>query len=286
MQQTIIFFGSGDYTIPIVEKLINHNLKLVVSIEKESKLEKFCESKGIDFITDNLKDENTKKRIQNLNPSIAILASYGAYIPKNVINTFKNGIINIHPSLLPKWKGPSPIQYTLLNSDTQTGVTLIKLDNEIDHGPILSQEKFDLKGTETTKELLDILFSQGAEMIKKIIVKLENGEALNETPQDHSKESWSYKIEKKDGEINLNSIPTSELEIKNFKLEIARKVRAFYPWPGVWFVTKLKSKPTRIKLLPNNMIQPENKNAMNYKDFINGYGEEGKDLLEKLKLAY
>jgi len=282
--QNIIFFGSGDYTIPIVKKLLEHNLKLVVSIEKESKLEKFCKSKGIEFTTDNLKDENTKKRIQNLNPSVAILASYGAFVPKGIINKFKNGIINIHPSLLPKWKGPSPIQYTLLNSDTQTGVTLIKLDNEIDHGPIISQQNYELNGTETAKELLDILFSQGAEMVEKIIVKLENGEALKETPQDHSKESWSYKINKKDGEINLNSIPTSELEIKNYKLEIARKVRAYYPWPGVWLKARIKNQELRIKLLPNSMIQPENKNPMNYKDFINGYGDEGERLLIKLNL--
>lgn len=276
MKQNIIFFGSGSYTIPVIEKLLNHNLKLVVTTEKDGDLIEFCKSKGIDFISTNLKSEDDIKRITDLNPTVAVLASFGAFIPEKVIRAFQNGIINIHPSLLPLWKGPSPIQYTLLNSDIQTGVTLIKLDNEIDHGPILSQKKYNLLGHETTKELLDVLFSMGSEMVEELIIKLENGEALDETPQDHAKETWSYKIEKKDGEINLENLP----EPKKLKAMI----NAYFPWPTVWFITRIKNKELRIKLLPEGKIQVEGKNPMNYKDFINGYGEEGKELLEKLNL--
>lgn len=276
MKQNIIFFGSGSYTIPVVERLLNHNLKLVVTTEKDGELVKFCKSKNIDFISANLKSESDIKRIKDLNPTVAVLASYGAFIPEGVINLFQNGIINIHPSLLPRWKGPSPVQYTLLNSDTQTGVTLIKLDNEIDHGPILSQKKYNLSGNETTKELLDILFSVGDEMVEELIVKLENNEDLFESLQEHTKETWSYKIEKKDGEINLANLP----ETKKLKAMI----NAYFPWPTVWFLTRIKNKELRIKLLPNNKIQVEGKNPMHYKDFINGYGEEGKELLEKLNL--
>lgn len=276
MTQNIIFFGSGSYTIPVIEKLLNHNLKLVVTTEKDGDLIEFCKSKGIDFISTNLKSEDDIKRITDLNPTVAVLASFGAFIPESVIRAFQNGIINIHPSLLPLWKGPSPIQYTLLNSDTQTGVTLIKLDNEIDHGPILSQKEYNLLGHETTKELLDVLFSMGSEMVEELIIKLENGEALDETPQDHAKETWSYKIEKKDGEINLENLP----EPKKLKAMI----NAYFPWPTVWFITRIKNKELRIKLLPEGKIQVEGKNPMNYKDFINGYGEEGKELLEKLNL--
>lgn len=276
MKQNIIFFGSGSYTIPVVERLLNHNLKLVVTTEKDGELVKFCKSKNIDFISANLKSESDIKRIKDLNPTVAVLASYGAFIPEGVINLFQNGIINIHPSLLPRWKGPSPVQYTLLNSDTQTGVTLIKLDNEIDHGPILSQRKYDLSGNENTKELLDILFSMGGEMVEELIVKLENNEDLFESLQEHTKETWSYKIEKKDGEINLANLPKTK--------KLKAMINAYFPWPTVWFLTRIKNKELRIKLLPNNKIQVEGKNPMDYKDFINGYGNEGKILLERLNL--
>ncbi len=317
MKQNIIFFGSGSYTIPIVKKLLAHNLLLVVTTEKVGELVKLCELERIKYICTNLKDENDIKLIQESKPTLAILASYGAVIPEKIIKSIKNGIINIHPSLLPKYKGPSPIQYTLLNSDTQTGVTLIKLDNEIDHGNILSQTNYKLKGDETTKDLLDILFLQGAEMVEDLIIKLENGENLIETPQNHSRESWSYKIEKKDGEINMSSILDTG-KLKNM-------IRAYYPWPGVWLRYSLpvianpsnviaiptsrekQSKPQRhpeparlaeskrvsgsskltnkiIKLLPQDLIQVEGKNPINYNDFINGFGNEGKELLQKLQL--
>lgn len=277
MIKKIVFFGSGSYTIPVVEKLLNHNLKLVITSEKEGGLTKLCESKGINYISTDLNDKNISETVQKENFDLGILASYGAYIPQNVIKSIKNGIINIHPSLLPKWKGPSPIQYTLLNSDTQTGTTLIRLDNKIDHGNILSQRNYTLNGTETTKELLDILFLQGAEMLDELIVKIKNEEKINERVQDHTKETWSYKIEKKDGEIKLEDLPKKE--------KIDSMIRAFYPWPTVWLKTELNGQQKLIKLLPDKKIQVEGKNVMTYKDFINGYGKEGKDLIDKLDLS-
>lgn len=277
IKQNIIFFGSSSYTIPVVKRLLDHNLVLVITTEKDGDLVKFCESKGVNYISTELKDENDIKIIQNVNPTVAVLASYGAFIPESVINEFKNGIINIHPSLLPKWKGPSPIQYTLLNEDTQTGVTLIRLDNEIDHGPVLSQQIHDLKGDESTKDLLDVLFSRGADMLEELIVKLEKGETISETPQEHADETWSYKITKQDGFIDVNN-----LNAKPYTLNAM--IRAYYPWPGVWFETRIKNKELRIKLLPEGKIQVEGKNPMNYKDFINGYEDEGRKLLEKLNL--
>lgn len=267
MKQNIIFFGSGSYTIPVVKKLLDHNLKAVATSDKSGPLVAFCKQNNIEIISDlnNYNFENT---------TLGVLASYGKIIPDNIIKRFKNGIINIHPSNLPKYKGPSPIQYTILNGEKTTGVTVIKLDDQIDHGPILDQKNYDLKGSETTKDLLDELFSIGAEMVEKIVVKLENGESLSETPQDHSKESWSQKIEKKDGEINPDNLPSN----------LGNMIRAFYPWPGVWFRTNLKGQEKMVKLFPDEKIQVEGKNVMSYKDFINGYGNEGKLLLQKLEL--
>lgn len=283
MKQDIVFFGSGAFTLPIINKLIPHGLSLAVTTEKSGPITDFCKKNGLKLLSARTAKELSSHLSLITNHSLGVLASYGVLIPDEIINSFTYGIINIHPSLLPKWKGPSPIQYTLLNGDTITGVTVIKMDSEFDHGPILSQKEYDLNGTETTRDLLDKLFSIGAEMVEELVVKLENGEKLDEAPQDHSKETWSEELSRESGKIDLSKIPTNELEIRNFKLEIERKMRAFFPWPGVWFEWKRSNGQMKIvKLLPNDRIQVEGKNIMSYKDFINGYGDEGKMMLEKL----
>ena len=279
MKNKIVFFGSGDFTVPVVQKLLPHGLDLVVTNDKNpnSLLTSFCKQNNILIIIASTASELSSFNYQISNHSVAILASFGAIIPQSIIDGLPNGILNIHPSLLPKYKGPSPVQYALLNGETITGVTVIKLDDKVDHGPILAQKPYQLTGNETSEDLLSILFEFGADIIEEIVIKFENGKTVSQTPQDHSKESWSKKISKQDGMIDLYKLQTI-----NYKLE--NMVRAFYPWPGVWFISRIKNQELRIKLLPEGRIQVEGKNPMNYKDFINGFGEEGKLLLEKLGL--
>lgn len=273
MKQKIVFFGSGWYTIPVIKKLLPYRLELVVTTEKNpnSPLLRFCSENNIQY-----GDISTLKS-QLSTHTVGVLASFGAIIPQSIISVFPNGIINIHPSLLPKYKGPSPIQYQLLNGETTVGVTLIKLDDHVDHGPILSQKPYNLMGNETSEDLLSILFEIGSDMVKEIVIKLENGETITQTPQDHAKESWSYKITKQDGYIDIENLSATNYQI-------SAMVHAFYPWPGVWFVANLKGQEKIVKLLPDNKIQVEGKSPMSYKDFINGFGQEGKVLLEKLQL--
>ena len=280
MKQKIVFFGSGWYTVPVVEKLLPHGLDLVVTTEKnpDSEFLKFCKDNAIKFISCQTAKDIISHKSLIINHSLAVLASFGAIIPNSIISEFANGIINIHPSLLPKYKGPSPIQYQLLNGETTVGVTLIKLDDYVDHGPILSQKPYSLQGYETAQDLLSILFEIGADMVTGQIEKLEKGETLTETPQDHSRETWSYKIEKKDGFIDLSKFQTPDSQLQNM-------VRAFHPWPSVWFKANLKGQEKIVKLLPERKIQVEGKSPMNYKDFINGFGDEGKEILEKLNLS-
>ncbi len=291
MKQRVVFFGSGEYTIPIVKKLIGRGLDLIVTTEKNprSPFLKFCSENNLRTISVSSVHDLVNCQSSIVNCSVAVLASFGAFIPDEIINSFPEGIINIHPSLLPKWKGPSPVQYSLLNGDTTTGVTLIKLDDQIDHGPILSQKPYQLQGNETTQDLLSILFEIGADMVVEQIDKLEKGEKLTETPQDHSKETWSYKISKQDGLIDISNLPSPISHLQNM-------IRAFHPWPGVWLrisshviasseTTKQSMLENKIvKLLPDGMIQVEGKRPMSYKDFINGYNEEGRELLAKLNL--
>ncbi len=283
MKNKIVFFGSGDFTVPVVEKLLPLGLDLVVTNDKNpnSLLTSFCKQNNIPIIIASTASELSSFNSQISNHSIAILASFGAIIPQLIIDGLPNGILNIHPSLLPKYKGPSPVQYALLNGETITGVTVIKLDDMVDHGPILAQKPYQLTGNETTEDLLSILFEFGADIIEEIVIKFENGKTVSQTPQDHSKETWSYKLKKENGYLDIMS---PQFKIANLKFKITNMVRAFYPWPGVWFISRIKNQELRIKLLPEGRIQVEGKNPMDYKDFINGFGEEGKLLLEKLGL--
>ncbi len=281
MKQRIIFFGSGEYTIPVIEVLREFDLRLVVTTEKDGPFIKYLRENNIPYSNKKLTPHSSL--ITHHSPTLGVLASYGAILPKEILDLFPEGIINIHPSLLPKFKGPSPIQSTILAGETETGTTIIKLDEQVDHGPIIKQDKVSLVGDETTQGLKNALFTIGSYMIGSIIEKLEinqglslmQGETLKVTPQDHSKESFTEKITKQDGFIDFSNPPSPD--------ELDRKIRAFFPWPTVWFKTKINGKEKLIKLFPEKQIQVEGKRIMNFKDFINGY-PEGKEILKQLKL--
>ncbi len=266
----VVFFGSGYYVIPIIEVLKTKGLSLVVTTESEGKLLSYLKSNNIPHLCSHLKNPDDIQKIENLKPDIGVLASYGAILPKKILELFPEGILNVHPSLLPKFKGPSPIQFTILSGDKETGVSIIILDDKVDHGPIALQEKIQLDGSETFQSLLENLFSKGAELVDQVL-KIKNPDF---TAQDDSQESWSYKIKKTDGEIELNNPPKPE--------ELDRKIRAYFPWPGVFFTSNIGGKKKYIKLLPEHQIQVEGKNPMDFKSFKNGYGKEALDILEKL----
>jgi methionyl-tRNA formyltransferase len=277
MQQRIIFFGSGYYVIPIVEKLLKHNLLFVVTTEIEGDFVNYLSSNKIPFIQSKLKAPEDISKITELAPTLGILASYGAFIPQEVIDLFPLGIFNIHPSLLPRYKGPSPIQYTILNGEKEGGVTIIKLDDEIDHGPILAQNSALLDGSETLQSLTEKLFRVGSEMIEEIVQKIENGLIIEGKGQIHKDEVFTQKIKKSDGLIDLKSIPNTE--------DLDRKIRAFFPWPGIYLNVSLGGKTKILKLFPQGKVQVEGKLPMSYKDFINGYGKEADEILKQLSLA-
>ncbi|HRN96289.1 MAG TPA: methionyl-tRNA formyltransferase [Candidatus Levybacteria bacterium] len=282
MKQKIVFFGSGDYSIPVIQMLVLHGLKLVLTTETQGPLISYLKSENVPFLSTKVtEDKQISKQelwqqVEAIQPTLGVLASFGAIIPQRIIDLFPQGIWNIHPSLLPKYKGPSPIQATILSGDTETGVSIITLDDQVDHGPILAQEKVLLTGSETTQQLKNELFSKGAEMIKNLLESLENGNTITHTPQKHDQETWTEKIIKQNGRIGVGSPPARDV--------LDRMIRAYYPWPGVMFEWEVNGKKKLIKLLPENTIQVEGKREMKFKEFINGYQEEGRKLLETLNL--
>jgi len=283
----LIFFGSSNYVIPIIEVLKNNfELSLVITTENPKSnlasqgealqgypVVKYCTNNKIPYVSaSNLKDLNTKHLILNTKAPIAVLADFGLIIPEEILNAFPKGIINLHPSLLPKYRGPTPVQTAILNGEKITGISIMKLDKEVDHGPILGQEKDEILETDTSESLYKRLFEKGANLLIKVI-NLYLKDNLKLTTQNHKDATFTKPLTRQDGFVNL----TSQSEIKNLKF----KIRAYFPWPGVWFKTKLNNSEKIIKLLPGDRLQVEGKKPMTHKDFLNGY-PKAKEIISKI----
>ena len=272
----IVFFGSGYYTIPIIKELQNKGLCLIVTNENNGDLAKFASQENIPLLYTNFKNKSDIGTVRKSSPDIGILASYGAFIPQEVIDLFAMGILNVHPSLLPKYKGPSPIQFTILSGDKISGVSIIQLDDMIDHGPIVAQKEVKIKEDATLKTLTELMFQEGSLLIKEIIQYAEKVNKIDSIPQSIKNESWTQKIEKTNGLIDIKNPPKKE--------KLLCMIRAFYPWPGVYLSVSLGGKTKLLKLMPNDIVQVEGKKIMDYKNFINGYGNDAITILKKLNL--
>ncbi|OGH20121.1 MAG: hypothetical protein A3D74_01160 [Candidatus Levybacteria bacterium RIFCSPHIGHO2_02_FULL_37_13] len=285
----IIFFGSSKFVIPIIEVLQkNFDLALAVTTEKNptDPIPSYCAINKIPYLSvSSFSDPELNSQLSNVNCQLAMLADFGLFIPNEILNIFPKGIINIHPSLLPKYRGPTPVQTAIINGEKETGVSIMKLDEEIDHGPIFAQEKEEILPQDTAESLYERLFRKGAEMLPGILNKYLDGN-LKPVAQNHKNATYTKHLTRQDGFIDISKIkysPRGEAGQKS-KIEIERMMRAYYPWPSAWTKIRIKSQELRIKFLPGEKIQVEGKKPMNYKDFINGYPKVGKEILTKLGL--
>lgn len=175
--------------------------------------------------------EKFKKDIEKIKPIAGVVAGFGKIIKKEIIDIFPNGIINVHPSLLPKYRGPNPIREVILNGEKETGTTLFLVDELIDHGPIIKQEKINLTGKENYIELEQILGRLGGKMLNAVLENYLNGK-IKTTPQDENLATNTKKITKQDGLLSFND----GYEIWD------RKIRALNPWPGTYVYLEDRSK--------------------------------------------
>ena len=210
------------------------------------------------------------EKLKNLKADLFVVAAFGKIIPRSIIESPKYKTLNIHPSLLPKYRGTAPIQNAILNGDRISGITIMQIDEKMDHGPILVQEEFELSDKDTTEILYNKMFQKGAEMLVRAIPEyLQNN--LKPQPQDHSKATYTKMLKKEDGYFDINNPPSTQT--------LNRMIRAFYPWPTAW--TKWQSKI--VKFLPNKAIQVEGKKPVYVKEFLNGYPNFPKNILECLQ---
>jgi len=191
-----------------------------------------------------------QEEIKKIVPDLLIVAAYGQYLPWTILQIPKYGAINIHPSLLPKYRGSSPIQFAILNGDKKTGVTIILMNEEMDMGDILAQEELLINQNYQSKELFDKLAEQGANLLIKIIPQWVEGKIK---PKKQKKRAiYSKVLNRYDGKIDW----------KNSAIRIERQVRAFNPWPGAYtyFIPPGIKKEKLLKILEGG-IQKQTKNG-------------------------
>jgi len=259
----LIFLSSSEFGLPVLKKLSKDGRFLISSVItipdkpkgrhfkiEASPIKKGALNLGIKiFEVDSFKDQKWKEEIIKQKPDIMIMASFGKIIPENILKIPPFGILNIHPSLLPKFRGPSPIQSAILEGETETGVTIILTDEKMDHGPILKIFNFPVFIKITAdgqfsifnlgyKKLHNKLAELGAEIIGDAAVDWIDGK-IKPVLQDESKATYTKKIKKEDGLIDWNE----PAEI------IARTIRAFEIWPTCYFFIKKNDKIFRIQIL-------------------------------------
>lgn len=163
------------------------------------------------------------ERLKSFHAEVAVCVAYGKIIPKSVLDIFPRGILNIHPSLLPKYRGPSPIQAAILNGDAETGVTIMLLDEEMDRGPVLTRNTYHITRSTTGSELSCALAQEGAKLLVEILPKYLAGK-ITPQPQAHGQTTYTKMLTREDGKIDWNK-PAEYVE---------RMVRAYDLWPGTW----------------------------------------------------
>lgn len=301
----ILFFGTPEFAKLILQKLINNKKFNILSsvsapdsivgrkkILTPSPVKKLSLEHKIPVLTPtNIKDPDFIKEITELNADIWLVIGYGKILSQSFINLMPNKIVNIHPSLLPKYRGPAPIQSSLINGDSETGVTLMKIDKYMDHGDIIAQESLDLPKSDTYIELeaklVDLSYKLLDEYLEDYIL-----DKIKAKPQNHELASIIHFVQKPDGLINWNN--SAEI--------IYNQYRAFILWPQTFTYLNNKKiiiefesviekkleagkweyKEDKLLVGTNNQalvikrLKPESKNWLSPKEFTNGYGILGK----------
>ena len=254
----IVYMGTPDFAVPPLEKLIesHHQVALVVTQPDRIKgrgkkllpppVKVLAEEKGIpviqpEKIKDNADFEGT---LREISPDAIVVAAYGKILPKNILDLPKFGAINIHGSLLPRWRGASPIQHAILTGDALSGVTIMQMGEGLDTGDMLKKGEIPIDGMYAS-ELFDKVSLLGGELIVDTLDEVEKGLITPEV-QDEELATYAGMIGKDDGRIDFSN---------NTAAEIERMIRAYEPWPGAYSTFKgeiIKFKKGRIETSPSN----------------------------------
>ncbi|MFT6581796.1 MAG: methionyl-tRNA formyltransferase [Alphaproteobacteria bacterium] len=232
----IAYMGTPDFAVSALAALIDagHDIVCVYAQPprpagrgqkpRPSPVQKFAEDHDIEVRTPaSLKDPTAQEAFAALDLDVAVIAAYGLILPKAILDAPRLGCVNIHASLLPRWRGAAPIQRAIEAGDPETGVSIMQMDKGLDTGGVVTMRPLPITVDTNAGELHDALAALGAEMIVPALAGLDNG-SLAATPQSAEGVTYAAKIEKSDGRLDWRQ-PAPTLD---------RAIRAFTPWPGAW----------------------------------------------------
>ncbi len=296
MSLNIVFMGTPKFSVPTLETLIKNKfniLKVYTQFPKKSKrgqkinsspVENFCIKNKVNF--NNPENLNTNEELNNfkkLSPDVVVVVAYGQIIPKFFLDTAKFGFINIHASLLPKWRGAAPIQRAIMNNDEKIGISIMKIEEKLDTGPVLISKELELDKNATHGEIEKKLSIMGANLLIESLRNLEEG-SLKFINQNNSEATYAKKIDKNETKINWNLDAS----------KVLAHIHGLSPSPGSWFEYEkerfkvLKAKISTDKGKPSSVLdenltigcksnsiqilqlQRQGKNAQTSKDFLLG----------------
>ena len=241
MAKKIIFMGTPMFAVPILKSLYQNGYPISHVYTQppqrsqrgqkinKSPIQGIAETLNLEFrVPESLKNNNEEfEYFKKIDADLAIVVAYGQLIPKKFLNLTKKGFINIHASLLPKWRGAAPIQRSIINLDKETGISVMKISEELDTGPVCNTYKIDLDDNLNANDVADKLSQLAAEKVLDNIDDILEDKA-NFIEQDHSKATYASKIQKAEGEINWS----------NNAKDINGKINGLYPVPGAFFIYK------------------------------------------------
>ena len=241
MSQKIVFMGTSNFAVPILKSLYQNGYPISVVYTQPPKKSKrgqklnkspinlFSENISLDVRTpQSLKNNNEEESYLNeLKPDIIIVVSYGQIIPKNLLTIPKYGFLNVHASLLPKWRGAAPIQRSIMNLDRETGISIMRINENLDEGPVCNQYSLNISEKINSEELSEKLSVIASEKILDILDNIYD-DNIEFKDQYHSKATYAKKIQKIEGKIDWN---------ENAE-KIIGKINGLYPYPGGYFLFK------------------------------------------------
>jgi len=273
----IVFMGTPDFAVPVLEELLKSDFKpkaVITAPDKPAGRGQKITPPPVKIIAQNHQipvfqpetKEDLIKQTTDLGPDLIVVAAYGKILPKEILDLPKYGSVNIHPSLLPNYRGPSPIQFAILNGDSKTGVSIILMNGKMDEGPILAQEIVEIEKDETAKSLENKLSKIASKLLIKtlnywIVFKEMPKSARNfilPQQQDDSQAIYTKILTKEDAKIIWNK--TAD--------ELDRQIRAFVPWPGSFTIFKEKTvnegneKIKALKILKANVLELQTKKEL------------------------
>lgn len=310
----VVFMGTDKFAVPVLDAVIKSGIDLICVITQPNQpkgrglklspppVKEFALKNNIPiYQPEKVREKSFVDKIRDeFKPNLIIVVAYGQILPKSILDIPEYGCVNIHPSLLPKYRGASPIQRAIINGENETGVTLMFMDVGEDTGDIIYQERVEIGISDTAEILSEKLANIAGQMLLRILRKEDKPAeslALPRYPQDHSQATHASKLSKEDGLIDWNK---SALEIHNF-------IRGTLPWPGAYTTfnvgsgekilkiwdSKLEKLPEDANFSPGivsmvttsagvgvatgdglliiNTVQPADKPKMKARDFLNGY---------------